>query len=283
VLSRLLGKPPRGATAQEVAIARLILGTDDDRARTLALQLERTPRVERTRPDASHISVQPVSSTADLLFPFDLPRLDSPWVPLRDAVSARILEFRVVVVRPGFFKALEGRSQDGQPWPDKWAVDTSVELPADHRLRLPPKGDHEGLLRKVRIDLERWLGRDLPQQLDVATPGTEAQIAAREQVFGGHFPVGLKEFWDVTNGLECGDLRVFGYDYAYTVDNPHLPALMLAWDSDDKDDFVVVVSLAGNDETVYRIDIHRDDPRPQAIASDLRNYLLRRLPVAPTT
>ena len=274
-LARLLRRPPRRATEDERAAARHVLAGDDPRHELLARQLERAP-VTRTRPDETSLRVSPDYTTDDLRFPFEVVRLESGWVPTRDLLSGRGLDFRIVVVRGGFM-SLEGRTADGSPWPEQWKPDLTVAIDPDLRLRLPSPEAIERQQREARRGLEEWLGGEIPRDMETFPPATEAQLNARELDLRGTFPRSLRELYAISDGLESNELRLFGHADAYTVDNPHLPALLLAWDADNRDDFVVVVSLAGGDESVYRLDVHVDVPAPEAIAPDVRSYLSERL------
>ena len=283
VLTRLLGgRGSARATAAEVAVVRLLLGTDDERHLLLARQLEATPRVERSHPDASSIRVEPTSTVASLLFPFDHRTLMSPWAPIRDSSSGRDLEFRVVVVRGGFLRALEGRTRDGGPWPESWGV--GLDDPVRRvQLNLPPAEAVAKQRKRARHDLSEWLGRPVPSVVEPFPPPSRAQLATRQTEVGGQFPVKLCEFYLIADGVEAPDLQILGFTEAYRIDNPHLPGLLLAWDADNRDEFVVVVSLDGMDEKVYRLDVHQSDPLPEPMAADFRGYLAARLPIEGST
>jgi len=171
-----------------------------------------------------------------------------------------------------------GRTADGSIWPEQWSPDLSRPLEARDRLQLPSAEAIEEQRKGARASLERWLERPVPPSVDTFTPATSAQISERERVLGGSFPTALEQFYLITDGLESNEFRFLGHADAYTVESPYLPALLLAWDSDDRDDFVVVVSLDGHDEAVYRLDVHMDVPKPEVIAVDVREYLADRIP-----
>jgi hypothetical protein len=274
---RLLGREPLRVTEDERNVARYLLAGDDPRFTLLAEQLDYAP-VRRSNPNPTGFAVSPEYTRHDLRFPFELVRLDSPWVQFRDQLTGMALEFRVSVVRGGFLNALEGRTTDGQPWPARWLPDLSRPIDERERLQLPSAEAIEAERRVARQGLERWLGRAIPRDLDTFPPASQAQIAARETSMGWHFPEGLKRLYLITDGLESNDFRFLGHADAYTVDSPYLPALLLAWDSDDRDDFVVVVSLDGSDEAVYRLDVHVNVPEPEVIGRDVREYLASRIP-----
>jgi hypothetical protein len=226
--------------------------------------------------------VSPDLTTEDLIFPFEVARIESPWTGIQDAVTGRQLQFRVVVVRSGFLKALEGRTSDGTPWPHAWKFDPESRVDSEQRLVLPSL-ERSQEQRMLALDkLEQWLGRALPR-LEAFPPASNARLAARESALLGTFPLSLRAFFQITDGIESPLLRVLGHADVYAVDNRHLPALLVAWDGDDRDDFLVVVSLAGSDERVYRLDVHSDDPEPEAIADDFRLYLSARLGIGVAT
>jgi hypothetical protein len=277
LLERLFGKTNEAqATESELAVATKILGTDDQ-SRLLIDQLQRANSVRRSHPDRASFLARPVSPPADLLIRINEPRIDSDWLAVTDAATGRALQFRVTLVQPGLLYALEGRTRDGQRWPDKWGFDPTIDVQSYQRLTLPSRQEIEAAQQTMRTSFEAWVGRAVPATVEFYPPPSEAQLAARELELGGHFPAELRKFFSVTDGLDFGDLRLYDFAHAYTIDSVYLPALLMAWDSDPDDDFVVVVSLSGRDENVYRIDIHQPDPRPEPIATNFRAYLASRL------
>jgi hypothetical protein len=275
-LSKLLGRKSKLANADELGVARLLLAGDDPRLGNLLAQVERGP-ISRSSPNSSGFRLAVDSASSALMFDFELPRLESPWVPMPTVSGSPELEFRVVVVRPGFLHGLEGRTADGTPWPLEWHLTAGYEVPPEQRLQLPPAEAVRARRDLARSVLSSWLG--IPVRASIATfPGvSEAQLSARELELHGHLPQALRSFYGMSDGLESRDLRIFELSYIYPVDNPFLPALLLTWDQDDRDEFVVVVSLAGDDERVYRLDIHEEVPKPQALAEDFRAYLSSRI------
>jgi hypothetical protein len=276
LLRKILVREPPRATEAETKVLGYLLSGDDSRYELLGAQLEYAP-VLRSNPDPTSLVLSPQYTATRLRFPFELARLESPWVRVRDRVTDRILEFRVVVVRGGFLKSLEGRSADGLPWPREWVPDLSAPLEPAYRLALPAPELIEEMRQAARANLARWLQQSLPETLDTFPGATPAQIAARELHLGGRFPNALKDLFQISDGLESDDFRFLGHADAYPVDSRHLPALLLAWDSDDRDEFVVVVSLDGTDQAVYRLDVHVDEPVPEKLAADVREYLADRL------
>jgi cell wall assembly regulator SMI1 len=129
--------------------------------------------------------------------------------------------------------------------------------------------------------LALWLECSLDPEIRVFPPATEAQIAARELSLGGTLPSSLRTFYGITDGIESSELRILGHSEAYTVDSVHIPALLISWDSDNHDDYVVVVSLDASDERVYRLDVHAPDPVPNEIAASFREYLAARAAEVP--
>ena len=112
------------ATADEVAVLRSILSGTDARFGQLIGQLERAPGIKRKNPTPDTFRVAPTSTFDDLSFPLEVGRLSSVWVTVRDALSERDLQFRVAVGRHGFLLGLEGRTNDGRPWPSEWRIDS---------------------------------------------------------------------------------------------------------------------------------------------------------------
>jgi hypothetical protein len=275
--TRIFGRAHSRASEDEKKLIRYLLAGDDKRHSQLAEQLGYAP-ARRASSGPGGYSVSPEYTNERLSFALEASRIESPWVVVPDLVSGQDLEFRVSVVRGGFLNALEGRTRNGEPWPERWSPDLSKPLSPDQYLQLPSAAAVEEQRAQARAELERWLGRAVPQALDTFPPASEAQISTREMGLGGHFPKSLREFFLISDGLESTDLRFMGHADAYNVDSPYIPALLVAWDSDDRDDFVVVVSLDGTDEAVYRLDVHEDVPKPEIIGEDVRRYLARRIP-----
>jgi hypothetical protein len=282
VLRRLRADPlAKKANDPELAVVSMILAGDDRRLAILLEQFTRGP-ITRTRP-ADHMLVVSLDYTSSaLMFPFEVTRLESPWCELSDPVSGKELKFRVVVVRGGFLKALEGRTRDETPWPAGWTVGPGQSCDPANRLTLPSLQEFEEQQKRAHDDLGRWLAASLPPGLDTFPPPTDAQIASRELALGGALPASLREFYRITDGLESSDLRLFGHADIYTIDNVNIAAVLLTWDADDRDNFVVVASLGGSDDQIYRIDIHDKAPEPFAIASDFRSYLAARIADVPS-
>jgi hypothetical protein len=275
LLAERLGRKPRLATEDERGVAGHLLDGGDPRHELLARQLEYAP-VKRSTPDETSIEFSPEYTTDDLTFPFEMVRLESGWTPVRDLLSGRELQFRVVVVRSGFM-SIQGRTADGGTWPERWKPDLSVPMDPELRLRLPSREAIERQQREARLALEKWLGGQIARDIETFFPATEAQLAGRELELRGAFPRSLRGLFAISDGLESNEFRLYGHADVYRVDSPHLPALLLAWDSDNRDDFIVAVSLAGGDESVYRLDVHVDVPEAEVIAPDVRTYLGQRL------
>ena len=49
------------------------------------------------------------------------------------------------------------------------------------------------------------------------------------------------------------------------------------WDSDDEDDFVVVVPHDGRDEATYQINVHDAETQAVAIGPDFREFVRNRI------
>jgi hypothetical protein len=276
---RLLVRPRLAkATADEVAVLRSILSGADARFGELIGQLERAPGIKRENPTPDTFRVAPTSTFDDLSFPLKVGRLTSAWVTVRDAVSERVLQFRVAVGRHGFLLGLEGRSDDGRPWPSEWRVD-SISLPETaETLALPTIEEQRRVQDLGRDALTRWLGTALPPATLVYPPVGEQQIRTNELELHRPLPPSLREFLRITNGLDIGWFRVHAMTELYEIANLDRPLLTVAWDSDEGDDFVVALSPGRGDSPVYRLDVHQPDPpKPVRIAEDFRNYLRERL------
>ncbi len=264
---------------EELAILRAILVGPDPRYQKLIAQFEQAPQLDRLTPTPTTFRVGPTSTFEDLSFPLETKRVVSEWVSVRDTLSGRTLEFRVVVGRHGFLRGLEGRTEDEQPWPSTWSADPAAlkSLPAG-LLDLPALAEQGKGQDMGRRDLTEWLGTALPSSALFVQPATEPMIAAHERRLGGTFPRMFRAFLGITDGLDLDGLRIHGVDDVYEIDNVHMAAWLVAWDADDVDDFIVVVAHDGIDQSVYRINLHRpDETWPARIADDFRGYLRERV------
>jgi hypothetical protein len=129
--------------------------------------------------------------------------------------------------------------------------------------------------RNPRVGWRRWQlvdGCRGGRRHRVHAPAGNAALAAREREIGGTFSDGYRALLRITDGLASRETAIHGHRDAYEVDNPHLPALLVAWDSDDHDDSMVVTSLTCDDDRVYRIDIHGRSEIPRPIATSFAEY-----------
>ena len=259
-------------------MANRILAGGDPRLAILLRQFETAREVERVR-EGDAFRVGPAYTTTDLMFTFDAQRAESSWLRFTDVNTGRDLDFRVVVVRGGFMKWLEGRTVDGKPWPEEWSVDPA-QAPlggeAPPHLVLPSEAEVAKAQELARRRLTEWLGLARLGELETFPPASEAAIAAREREVGLYSP-SYREFIGITDGFESHLFRVLGPSDSYPIDSVHLPGLLVAWDSDDHDDYVVATSLGGSDDQVYRIDVHDKAAVPRPIAPGFGPYLARRL------
>jgi hypothetical protein len=259
-------------------VVRTILSGQDPRLKMIGDQLERAPELIREYPGVGQFRVGPTSTFDDLSFPLETERLESGWLEVTDVASGRELQFRVAVGRHGFLRGLEGRTTDGGVWPRGWTVDPSALYPTPGPLlTLPPPSEASAFQARARERLAEWLDTKSSDGLQLLPPASSPAIAAREQTLGGSFPNGYRTFLGITDGLETGTLRILGHKDAYDIDSQFLPAIVVAWDADDTDDFVVAVSRDGRDETVYRIDVHDPDARPVPLAPDFASFLRDRV------
>jgi hypothetical protein len=80
----------------------------------------------------------------------------------------------------------------------------------------------------------------------------------------------------ITDGLDSDTIRVNGTTDLYEIEGA-FPGILVAWDSDSRDDFVVVLAHDGYDQRTYRINIGDPGATPVALATDFREYLRARL------
>ena len=262
-----------GPTDGELAALGLILGDEDPRLRKVRDQLIRAPTIKREKPTSSSFRVGPTSTFDDLSFPLEVDRLESEWMRVRDTQSGRDLEFRVVIGRHGFLQGLEGRATDGGPWPSSWSVDPTGHGTSEPLIRLPSAEATAEFERHARERLAKWLGITLPTRLELTPPVSEPAIAARQLELGGRFPGEYLVFLSIVDGVSASGVQVLGCRDAYPIDSPHLAPLVVAWDADDQEDYVVVLSMAGSDEAVYRIDVSDPEAEPHALAARLSDFL----------
>lgn len=265
-------------TASEIVLVRRLLAGDDRRLGILARQFETAKEVERVR-EGDAFRVGPAYTTTDLMFTFDAQRAESRWQRFTDAKTGRDLDFRVVVVRGGFLKGLEGRTVDGKSWPEDWFIDpaqTPLGGDAPPYLVLPSEADIAKAQEAARSSLIEWLGLGRLGDVETFPPASEAALTAREREVGQYSP-SYRAFLAITDGFESHLLRVLGHRDSYPLDSVHMPALLIAWDADDHDDYVVAIPIGGSDDQVYRIDVHDKSAVPRPIAPALAPYLARRM------
>jgi cell wall assembly regulator SMI1 len=143
-------------------------------------------------------------------------------------------------------------------------------------LRLPSIEEQNETQEQGRRRLGEWLRRSLTKSVRVYSPATEAQISAFEGTVGGALPALFREFLMITDGLDSDTIRVNGTTDLYEIEGA-FPGILVAWDSDSRDDFVVVLAHDGYDQRTYRINIGDPGATPVALATDFREYLRARL------
>lgn len=273
-LRRSAAKGSRGSSPEEVRVLQRVLQGGDPRFELLIEQLRTTPAVTRERPTADTFRVSPTSTFEDLNFVFEVTHLQSAWVPVEDVHSGRRLEFRVAVARSGFLEVLEGRTADGSPWPDVWdAAPPGASPPAVPALVLPSLAEMEVAQARARADLEAWLAIALPPKLTLYPPVTEAAVRLCEEDLGVWLTVQHVELLAITDGLEWRQLRLLGHADLRLLDDPAHRGIVVAWDSDDTDEFIVTQAGDGTDQAVLRVDVHDRKRRRREMAPDLRSYL----------
>ena len=137
----------------------------------------------------------------------------TPWFAVRDAETARRLEFRVEVHAGGFFGALEGRTRAGG-WPMTWRAEP-MDLQRVPVLQLPERDEHAvaRLARWLEQD-EALLGRAEAAARHPAAAAALATLAESEPAL----PEQLLDFLSVTDGLQVGPVEMLGAQDVYTVD-----------------------------------------------------------------
>ncbi len=273
-LRRLLGaRAERGTTDDELAVLGLILHGDDPRLRLIYEQMGRAPEIEREYTD-SGFRVSPTSTFDDLTFPLEIDRLESAWLAAADVSSGRDLEFRVVLGRHGFLRGLEGRTVDGGQWPREWRLGrVDPDAQAEGLLELPPAAEASAFQVRARDQLSAWLGIPVSSRIELVPPASSGALAQRETEIGGRFPSDVLRFLTITDGMSARGIHIHGHRDMRPIENRQIPALLVAWDADDRDEFLVVVSLDATDNTVYRIDVHETDLRPRPLVDQFSEYV----------
>lgn len=285
-LTRVLGRREASRpTDAEIRAVQHVTAGQDPRLNLIAEQIRRGPEVKRDRPSPNLFSLTPAYSFDDLTMYLEVEGIESVWLPIEDVLSGRTLEFRVIIGRHGFLRALEGRVRDGEPWPDRWDVAEVDPATARQVLFLPPEAEHRATVEAAKAQLEEWLTMALEPDVKLYPPPSAATLVSREQTLGGSLPPTFREFLSITDGLEFRGLRLLGHRDIYPVDSPRLSALAVAWDADDSDDFLVVVAPGGSDDRVLRLDVHLPEHELLAVADTFRDYLrselaARRLPTS---
>jgi hypothetical protein len=81
----------------------------------------------------------------------------------------------------------------------------------------------------------------------------------------------------ITDGLDLVTIRINGIHDLYELDHSTFPGVVIAWDGDDDDDFIVVLSHDGRDQATYRINVHDPEATLVPLATDFREYLRERI------
>lgn len=90
-------------------------------------------------------------------------------------------------------------------------------------------------------------------------------------------PAKYREFLKITDGLDLAAMRLHGVNDLYELEGSRLPGIVVALDSDDRDDFVVAIRTDGAGEAVFRIDVHDPEAIARTIAEDFAQYLMKRV------
>lgn len=265
------------ATEGEMAVLRYLLSGIDPRYRQLLAQMTRAPEIERSHPAPDLLQVGPTSTFEDLSFPLETERIASDWVPIVDSLTGRTLEFRIVVGRHGFLRGLEGRTTDGKQWPEPWLPDFSIAARLASPLQLPSIEEQTAMQKKGVLDLRAWLDDPAAGITRVFPPALEPHIAQAELRLGGRLPTSYKEFVRISNGVDLKGSQILGLDDLHEVAHGLLPGVVVSWDSDGQDEFILALSLDGHDQAIYRLEVHDGDANPRPIAPDFREYLRHRV------
>ena len=193
-------------------VAAILKAADDSRTEPLYQQFAGSTLPIRDT-TANGLTVKPGATTEDLLTPLE-EDVTSSWVRCHDVATGQPLEFRVKLVRAGFFSSLEGRPVTGT-WPREWQVDpAALQEAAKGALRLPDRVGPTCLPR-----LLAWL------KLDAATvdaschqPAGKDAIDALPAQEGAPLPAELPAFLRITDGLDIGELGILGCRDLYMVD-----------------------------------------------------------------
>lgn len=164
-----------------------------------------------------------------MLIPLDQEIESSPLYVI-DAITGRRLEFKVKLLRGGFFGYLIGTAVDGGDWPRDWTLSEqfeSKEMEENVYLSLPPAE-----IDSAQLDqLITWLAEQVGTVEDVVLfpPATNRDVdhlVAQEEV---KVPPEYKKFVSITNGMDVGKTQILGTKDAYRLDVPgYGPSLVVA-------------------------------------------------------
>ncbi len=142
---------------------------------------------------------------------------------------------------------------------------------------LPSLEEIEAAQRRARAQLEEWLGVTLRTDITLYPPVPEPVVHTRENELGAQFTAQYLRFLSITDGVDSRDIRALSHQDVYLVDDPAFTGVVIAWDSDNTDDFVAVQDLDGRDEAVRRLDVNERDRKLRDLAPDVASYLRVRL------
>jgi len=228
----------RKSSSDEYAVIRVLLAGPSESHAKLLRQVETAPCVERSlQKDETVFRLSVPSTTEDLLIPLD-ENVESRNIFVVDRKSGAVLGFKVVLLRGGFFGFLEGRREDGQRWSYSWTLDygSLPTAPEDSPfLGLPSQDRLDEVQSRGQSAFSSWLGdseiRAHADRLKFFPPITRKDLDALEKRENVRPPRHLLELWNLTNGLDVGDLECLGSKDARVFDgSPQLGKLLVIAD-----------------------------------------------------
>lgn len=256
----------RASEDELMVVAAILKSTQDRRSNSFYRQFAESVNLERNA-TADGYAVKPAWTTSDLVVELEGNAV-SNWVQCHDVSTGQLLEFRVTLRGAGFFGPLEARAARGT-WPREWHVDPDeLEEAAKRALRLP-----NDVGRRCLPKLLAWLKLEADAVSSDVTCHTGARnddmddMVARE---GPDLPKDIRAFLRITDGLDIGELLVFGTRDLFIVDVHDRQHWVIAIEDD------AYFLIAPEESTVVTVPSH-DAKHPVYLAKSFPEWLRGRL------
>ncbi|HET7720851.1 MAG TPA: hypothetical protein VFK43_12860 [Acidimicrobiales bacterium] len=197
-----------------MVVAAILKSAQDRRSDSFYRQFAESINLERNA-TADGYTVKPAWTTSDLVVELDGHAV-SRWVQCHDVATGQLLEFRVTLRAAGFFGPLEARAVTGI-WPQEWHVDPAELAEATKgALHLPTEVGSRCLPKLLAwLNVEGAAASAGVRCRKGAAKADVDELVARE---GRDLPEDICSFLRITDGLDIGELLVFGTPDLYVVD-----------------------------------------------------------------